>query len=179
MGRFLAGTVFGLVLSVSYVWYDVALPEWVELPDMFQRSLKAAATDDTLFDVNAPSDMRQRALEVYFATQAKRAAAVDASLGHPLLTALVVKRVRDRARVLNAQWSGYDKALAKPALRKVLVAKYGVADDDRLKRHMLLAALRERTFLINWIKRHRSAPDVKTVREIVREVSGLEVPSAQ
>jgi hypothetical protein len=38
----------------------------MELPVLFQKSLKAAAVDDALFDPDVPDAMRRRALEVYF-----------------------------------------------------------------------------------------------------------------
>jgi hypothetical protein len=50
MWNFFAGTVFGLGLSVAYIWYDVSLPKWLELPGVFQESIKAAVADEALFD---------------------------------------------------------------------------------------------------------------------------------
>lgn len=171
MGKFLSGTVLGVLLSVTYVWYDWKPPEWFEFPDVLQRSLKAAATDDTLHDLDAASDVRQRALEVYFANQAERAAALDANLGHPILRALVRDRVRRRARVLRGLWSAYDTALSKPALREKLEVKHGTQATDQLKRRMLLAALREEPFLMRWIEKRRARPTEINVRELLRSVS--------
>ncbi len=174
MGKFLIGTIFGLVLSVAYVWYDAKLPDWLELPDTLQRSLKAAAADDTLFDLDAPLEMRRRALEIYLANQASRAATIDADLGHPILSELVRRRVRRQAQIKRGLWSAYDQALGKPALRETLVTKYGDVDDETLKQRMLLAAVREEPFLHSWILRYRSAPTEKNVRALLVEISQLE-----
>ena len=124
MGKFIAGAFFGLVLSVAYVWHGVKLPDWIELPEVLQGSLKTAATDNALYDLNAPADRRRRALEVYFANQAERASQIDQSLAHPILNELMRRRVKRRAQVLRGLWSAYDQALNKPALRKVLVKKH-------------------------------------------------------
>jgi hypothetical protein len=171
MGKFLAGAVFGLVLSVCYVWYGVTLPGWMELPVLFQKSLKAAAVDDALFDPDVPDAMRRRALEVYFENQAKRAAALEAELGYPLTRELRFRRAKRAAQILRAQWSGYDAALEKPALRKTLLARHGVADNDNLKRRMLMAALRKKPALLQWFKLQSRTPSEVNVLEVLTELS--------
>lgn len=174
MGKFLAGTVFGLILSIAYVWYGVQLPKWLELPDTFQRSLKAVVTDEALFDLEASDGRRRRALEIYFATQAQRAAALDADMGHPLLNEMTRRRAVRKARVLRGLWSAYDKAINQPELRKSLVKKHGETDDDTLKRRMLLAAVREEAFLFAWLEKHDSTPTVANVRELLVKFSHLD-----
>ncbi|MEL7542859.1 MAG: hypothetical protein AAGJ70_03700, partial [Pseudomonadota bacterium] len=163
MSKFLAGTVCGLILSVAYVWYDIELPDWVKLPGTLQQSLRAAATDDTLFDLEAPAEMRRRALEIFFTNQARKASVLDAELGHPLMSELMRRRAQRRATVLRGLWSAYDKALEKPMLRDTLVRKHGALDNTALKRSMLLAALLEEKFLTTWIKRNHGPITETTV----------------
>lgn len=171
MGKFLAGAVFGLALSVSYVWYGVTLPGWMELPALLQKSLKAAAVDDALFDPDVPEAMRRRALEVYFENQAKRAAALEAELGYPLTSELRFRRAKRAAQILHAQWIGYDVALEKSALRKALIARHGVSDNDSLKRRMLMAALRKEPTLLQWFKLQSHTPSEANVLEVLTELS--------
>ena len=178
MWNFVAGTICGVILSISYVWYDVSLPDWVELPHAFKKSLNAAVVDDALVDPDIPEATRRRALEVYFANQAERAAALEAELGYPLTRAMQIRRVKRAARRLQEQWSGYDVILSQPAVRETRSRKYGVSDDDTLKRHMLIAAMEEQPLLARWLKAHARAPSVSNVLEIVKEVSRLEPASS-
>ena len=178
MWNFLAGTVCGVVLSISYVWYGVSLPDWLELPDTFKKSLNAAVVDDALLDPDIPEATRRRALEVYFANQAERAAALEAELGYPIIRALQNRQVKRVAQHLRAQWSGYDAALRQPALRATLSRKHGAADNDTLKRHMLMAALKEEPLLANWLKIHSRTPSASNALEIITEVSRLAATSS-
>ena len=173
MWNFLAGTVCGLVLSISYVWYDVSLPGWVELPDAVKKSLNAAVVDDALIDPGTPEATRRRALEVYFANQAERAAALEAELGYPLTRAMQNRRVKRAAQRLRAEWSKYDETLRQPALREAMSRKHGVSDDETLKRHMLMAALQEKPMLAKWLKAQSRMPSISNVLELVSEVSRL------
>ena len=176
MWNFFAGTVFGLGLSVAYVWYDVSLPKWLELPGVFQESIKAAVADEALFDPNAPADMRRRALEVYFANQSKRMAAIEIELGYPLTSQIQRRRIGRAAQVLRSMWSAFDTALSKPSLRAALVKKHGDGSDEVLKRRMLLSALRKKPSLMSWIEKHHGAPTEGNVREVLIDVSRLRYP---
>lgn len=171
MRNFLFGSLFGMALSVAYVWYGVSLPKWLELPGAFQRSVKAAAVDETLYDLKAPADMRLRALEVFFENQAKRAAKLDAKLGHPILGQLETQRVRRKARMLRGLWSAYDVALDKPHLREALVRQHGDVSNELLKRRMLLKAVQKEEYLMGWLRRERKIPNEANVREVLAEVS--------
>jgi hypothetical protein len=173
MWNFLAGTVCGVVMSVSYVWYDVSLPDWVELPDAFKKSLNAAVVDDALVDPDIPDATRRRALEVYFTNQAERAVALEAELGYPLSRAMQVRRVQRAAQRLLTEWSKYDVTLSQPALREFKSRKHGTSDHDTLKRHMLMAALEGQLLLTKWLKKHARAPSASNVLEIVTEASHL------
>lgn len=178
MWNFLTGTICGVMLSISYVWYDVSLPDWIELPDAFKKSLNAAVVDDALVDPDIPEATRRRALEVYFANQAERAAALEAELGYPMTRAMQIRQVKRAAQRLQEQWSGYDMILSQPALRETRSLKYGASDDDTLKRRMLMAALAERPLLVKWIKTHSRTPSVSNVLEIVTQLSRLDPASA-
>ena len=173
MGKFILGALFGMAMSYAYVWYDVRLPDWVELPDLVKRNLATAVVDDRLYDLEASSSQRRRALEVYFTNQGPRAAKLDAQLGHPFLEAIRKKRVHREARITRGLWSAYDKALAKPNIRARLEEKYGTTDSQTLKRRMLLAAVREKTFLNAWITRDRGTPSETDVYGTVVELSRL------
>jgi len=179
MGKFIAGTLFGIVLSVSYVWYDVDLPDWIRLPEMFQSGLKAALTQDTLVAQDAPADQRLRALEVYFASQPKRAANLDRQLGHPHLNALTFAYVRRKARQLDTKWTAYQKGLDAPSIRAALVRKHGTSDDALLKRRMLLLDLLDQPHLHQWLTHHRTTPTVQNVRELIVELARQPIPPAQ
>lgn len=173
MWNFLAGTVCGVVLSISYVWYDISLPDWLELPGVFQKSLNAAVVDDALVDPDIPEATKRRALEVYFANQAQRAAALEAELGYPLTRAMQTGRLKRSAQRLRDQWSGYDALLKQPALREMLARKHAASDDDTIKRHMLMAALQDQPILAKWLKDHTPPPSVANVLEVITEVSRL------
>lgn len=171
MLKFIAGTVFGLALSIAYVWYGITLPAWTEFPSMFQRSLTAAATEDTLIDLDTPDDQRRRALEIYFANQPNRAAAVEAGLGYPITQELQLRRARRTAQILLAKWKGYDQVLAKPALREAMAKKHGnPSNDETLKQRMLLAALLNESFLMKWIKHHLYNPSEENARDLLDEI---------
>ncbi len=179
MWKFLGGTLFGLVLSVAYVWYGIALPDWMELPGLFQRSVTAAAIDDVVIDLDTPEATRRRALEVYFANQAKRAAELEAELGFPLTRAMQFRRVKREAQILRAQWSALDVALGKPALLQALQAKHQTTDSDTLKRRMLMAALAEKVLLKKWLERHSRQATEQNVIEVITNISRLAEPPSR
>ncbi len=154
MLKFFLGLIFGLLMSVSYVRWGIEKPKILDLVDQLKGNIVAAATDSELYDVNAPGDVKARALEAYFRNSPYRATVVDAEFGHPFLTALYRRRVIREARQLRLQWSAFDKALVQKNLRKVLENKYQTTDARLLKQAMLMRALREqKPFLFNWINR--------------------------
>ena len=178
MWNFVAGTVCGVMLSIGYVWYDVSPPSWLELPGLFQRSLKAAVVDEALVDPEVSEATRRRALEVYFANQAERAAALEAELGFPLTRAMQTRRVKRAAQRLLTRWSGYDEVLKQPALREAMSQKHGAPDDDMLKRRMLMEALAEQPVLTAWLKERSRVPTEANVLEVLKEVGRLEAASS-
>lgn len=182
MWNFVAGTVCGVMLSIAYVWYDVSPPSWLELPGLFQRSLKAAVADEALVDPEVSEATRRRALEVYFANQAERAAALEAELGFPLTRAMQTRRVKRAAQRLLTRWSGLDELLKQPALREAMSQKHGekhgAPDDDTLKRRMLMAALAEQPVLTAWLKERSRVPTETNVLEVLRDVGRLEAASS-
>lgn len=178
MWNFVAGTVCGVMLSIAYVWYDVSPPDWLELPGLFQRSLKAAVVDEALVDPEVPEATRRRALEVYFANQAERAAALEAELGFPLTRAMQTRRVKRAAQRLLTRWSGLDELLKQPALREAMSQKHGTPDDDTLKRRMLMAALAEQPVLTAWLKERSRVPTEANVLEVLKKVGRLEAASS-
>ena len=132
----------------------------------------------TSWQPNSASRERVRQIEVPAFEKVQkavknRAAALETELGYPLTRAIQNRRVKRDAHRLRAQWSGYDEVLKQPALRETMSNKYGASDDDKLKRHMLMAALQEKPVLVKWLKNHERTPSVSNVLELVTEVSRL------
>ena len=171
MLKFFLGLIFGLVLSVSYVWWGVEKPVFLDLLDRLQGNVIASATDSELYDVNASDGVRRRAVEVYFRNSSADAAKVDAEAGHPFLTALHRHRVLREARQLRLQWTSFDKALAQPAIREGLEKKYQETDTISLKQAMLMQALQTQPFLSAWISRYTSGAKPKTLLGTLTQLS--------
>lgn len=151
MARFLIGVLFGVVLSVGYVRYELELPAWLQLADRLRGNLVSTAIEAELYDLDRDAASRRRALEVYFDHRAADAAKLDAEAGHPFLTALHRQRAAREARALTAEWSAFGAVLAKPELRSALEKRHATADDDTLKRRMLAASLKGKPFLERWL----------------------------
>lgn len=154
MGRLVLGVLLGALLAVAYVHYDWQLPRFLQLPKTLEGNLVSSATESALYDFNADTESRRRALEVYFANRAESAAKLDADAGHPFLTALVAERARREARQLMAIDEGSELALSKPALREALERKHGTNDPAELKTAMRMQSLGERPFLKAWLERN-------------------------
>ena len=174
MWKFFGGVISGLALSVVYVWSGIAPPGWMELPDLFKKSLNAAVVDDAVIDPDTPVDTRVRAIEVYFANQAKRMAALEAQAGFPLTRMLRFQRVKRDAQVLRNEWRSFGKALDQPSVRKRLEAKHGAQDRDDIKRLMLIEALAKKKLLSGWLKRHGLRPDRGNILEVLTDVSRMD-----
>ncbi len=154
MLKFFLGLFAGALLSFVYVRYDVELPEWMQLPHVLRENIAATAALSDLYDLSRGEDVRRRALEVYFQTQAKKAAQLDADYGHPFFKNLYHKEATRQARILQQAWSAFDVALSKPALRSSFERKYGVSDPLALKQAMLAEQLRKKhKFLASWLKK--------------------------
>jgi hypothetical protein len=130
----------------------------------------ATVVESDLYDLTGDAGTRTRALEVYFKNRAGEAARLDAEAGHPFLNALHRTHARREARVLAMQWTGYDKVLAKPALRTLLERKHGLSDADALKRAMLFDALARKPFLMNWLELKQGAVTAENLREMLDAV---------
>lgn len=151
MARFLVGMLVGIAIAFGYVRYDIALPDWLALPDRLKGNLISTAAEVDLYDLERDAATRSRALETYFAHRAIDAARVDAESGHPFLNALYRKRAVREARTLTGEWSAYELALAKPELRRVLEKRYATTESELLKKRMLAGSLEKQTFLKQWI----------------------------
>ncbi|MFT5509971.1 MAG: hypothetical protein ACI89J_003062, partial [Hyphomicrobiaceae bacterium] len=154
----------------------VSIPICYAIPKLCATARRVIAQPWCIIRASAPADMRRRALEVYFANQSKRMAAVEIELGFPLTSQIQRRRIGRAAQILRSMWSAFDKALSKPALRAALVKKHGDGNDEALKRRMLLAALREKPSLMSWIKKHHGIPTEANVREVLIDVSRLHHP---
>ncbi len=176
MLKFFTGTALGAALAFVFVRFGLEPPAITKLPDKLKANLVATAVEAELYDLDAPEDVRQRALKVYFDNRAGDAAKLDAEAGHPFLAALYRDRATREARQLNAAWGGYDAVLAKPALRAALERKYGKTEDDPLKLAMFLDALARQPFLKTWLEREHGDVTAENVREVIGEAAKLPTP---
>lgn len=169
--KFLAGLVFGAIMSFAYVRYNLELPAVFQFPGLVQNAAIATAVDADLYDLDKPPADRQRALEVYFQAQPKKAAEIDWKAGSPFLTALYKRWATRQARQLKGQWTAFDTALEKPELRKVLERAHGTADTVALKQAMLWKAYQDETFLKAWLQRNGGLPTKENLHERLIEAS--------
>lgn len=154
MTRFVLGVVVGVLAAIGYVRFDLALPSWLQLPDMLRGNLVSTATESALYDLDPDPAVRTRALEVYFANRAREAAKVDAEAGSPFIQALHKSRAVREARQLTGEWSASSEVLTKPALREALERKLGTSDTGALKLQLLADALDRKPFIKSWLERH-------------------------
>ncbi|MGH1419492.1 MAG: hypothetical protein ACRBCJ_11595 [Hyphomicrobiaceae bacterium] len=172
MLKFFLGLCFGLIMSVSYVRWGIDKPQILNLVDQLKGNIIATATDSQLYDVNAPADVKTRALEAYFRNSAESAAKIDAEFGQPFLTALYRRRVIREARQLRLQWTAFDKALAQTNLRAALENKHQTTDTIELKQAMLMHALTEqKNFLWDWMRRYDEKPSPETLLNRLSKLS--------
>jgi hypothetical protein len=170
MLKFVMGVVLGVMLAFGYVRWNIDLPAFLTLPDKVRGNIVSTATEAELYDVDGDPGARRRALEVLFANRADFAAKVDSDAGHPFLAALLRERASREARQLAAQWTAFDAALAKPALREAEVRRHGTVEPEALKRAMLYAALDRQAFLKAWLARNAGPVTPENLREVLRRV---------
>ncbi|MEZ6028891.1 MAG: hypothetical protein R3C46_03985 [Hyphomonadaceae bacterium] len=151
MWKFLGGMLAGTVLAILYVLFNVQLPEFLQIPGLLRGGVISTTTEAQLYDLGPDEAARLRALEVYFDNRARDAAELDASVGHPFLTALHQARATREARLLSLRWDAFDMALSKPALRQTLETKHNTTDTEALKQAMLWEAFEEMPFLKEWL----------------------------
>lgn len=151
MWKFLAGMVAGTILAILYVLFNVQLPGFLQIPGLVKGGVISTSTEAQLYDLEGDDAAQLRALEVYFDNRAHDAAEIDASFGHPFLSALHRARATREARQLSLRWDGLDAALQQPALRASLETRHGTTDTLALKQAMLWDALDETPFLKQWL----------------------------
>lgn len=171
MLKFFLGLAAGVVVSIAYVLVNFQLPEFVQLPWLLKNSVISSATEDALYDLDNDPAARMRALEVYFANRSADAAALDAAAGHPVLTALMDRRATREARLVSGQWTAFDAALDKPALRGALERRHGTTDTEQLKLAMLMTALEEKPFLKRWLEEHSGPVTRENIRALLAEAA--------
>jgi hypothetical protein len=152
MLKFFLGLFAGIIGSVTYVYFNVQLPEFMQLPGLLKDNIVSSTTEEALYDLGGEATGRQRALEIYFASRPAEAAQLDADSGHPLMGALYAQRATREARQVSMMWSAFDVALEKPALRQALERRHGTTDTEALKLTMLLDAIGDRPFLKSWLE---------------------------
>lgn len=169
MFKFILGIIIGAALAFGYVRFNVQLPSVLQLPDMLRGNLISTATEADLYNLNAAPETHKRALEIFFANRSKDAAKLDADTGHPFLKALYKKRATREARQLSMQWTAYDQALSKPALRESLERKHATSDTAELKRHMLFDALSRKPFLKEWLEKNAEQPTRENLQDLLKK----------
>lgn len=169
MLKFLLGTATGVVFAFAFVRYDVELPAIFDLPEKVKKNVVSTVVEGDLYDLARDEATRTRALEVYFKNRAGDAVKIDAAAGHPFREALYRARAAREARALAGQWTAYDAALAKPALRTTLEEKHGVSDSDALKRAMLWRALDGKPFLKAWLDQHHESVTAENLHDLLTE----------
>ena len=171
MLKFILGVVFGIAAALGYVRWGSGSFEFLSLPDKLRGGVIVGAIESDLYDLDKPHSLRDRALEVLFQNRADYAVKIEKEMGHPFLTALYRRRVIREARQLRGQWSAFDVALDKPALRAAMEKKYGVADPDALKRAMLWTAFEDKDFLASWIAKNSGPVTLETLLPKLIELS--------
>lgn len=171
MLKFLLGVVFGALMSFVYVYYNIQLPAVLQAPDKLRGNLVSTATEDALYDLDAESAAKQRALEVYLANRSDDAAKIDAAFGHPFLAALYRERASHLARQLSMSWHAFDEVLSKDALRKTLETKHRTSDPDALKRAMLMEALERKPFLKRWLEKTAGPVTTDNLRDMIEKAA--------
>ncbi len=169
MLKFFSGTAIGVLLAFVFVHYNWEPPAALDLPDKLKKNIVSTAVEGDLYDLAADIETRERALEVYFKNRAGDAVKTDAAAGHPFLNALYRERAVRESRQLSMQWSGYDAALEKPALRGTLERKYGLNETEALKRAMLMNALDRKPFLKSWLEANATVVSPENVRDVLAE----------
>ena len=171
MLKFFTGTAIGVLLAFLFVHYNWQPPAVLDLPEKLKKNVVSTAVEGDLYDLSANIETRERALEIYFKNRASDAVKADAAAGHPFLDALYRARARREAGQVAGQWSAYDAALAKPALRGTLERKYGFNETDALKRAMLMDALNRKPFLKTWLEANAAPLSPENVRDVLRETA--------
>lgn len=169
--KFVVGLIVGLVMTSSYVKWGWKKPALLEMPEQVTASVLAATASEDLYDLEKPLDVRLRALEVIAQQRPDEILKVDAEeLNHALLEAFYRRRARREALRLSMQWTAFDVALEKPALRQMFEQKYRVQDTELLKRAMLYNALRDEPFLKTWLENQYPTLDASTLLSTLHEV---------
>ncbi len=172
--KYIAGAVLGILITVVYTRLGFTTPAILEIPGKLKGNVISSAAEYDLYDLTQPMEVRERALEVFFGNRSKFAVEVDAEFDHLFLESLYRKRVIREARQLRMQWSAYDTALEKPALREVYERKYGTDETIALKQSMLMNAYQEKEFLVEWVKRNREPVTHENLLQTLEELSRSE-----
>jgi len=145
--RFMAGVLFGVLMTFLYVRYKWTMPEVVQLPGKISEAAVVTTASMNLFSPTAPDDVRRRAFTVVMTHKAEEFVKLDQELGSPLLNEVLRREAVRESKLLKHQMSAYNVAMDKPALRSALERKHGRTDDnEELKRRMLLSAVHDEEF---------------------------------
>ena len=169
--KFVVGLIVGVLMTSGYVKWGWKKPAILEVPEQVTSSVLAATATNDLYDLSQPLEVRLRALEVVAQQRPDEVLIVDAEeLDYALLEAFYRRKARREATALSLQWSAYDVAIDKPALRDVFERKYGQLDNESLKQAMLFEAFEKEPFLKPRIDQKYKQVDRTTLLPILKEV---------
>lgn len=153
LGKLILGALIGVGITYAYVRFGYKPPAVVQLAEKVTDGAVATTASLSLYSPTASDDERQRALLVYLSKEPEVLLEVNRELDGRIMQEVLRRKALGQAKVLKHQMTAYEGALARPALREVLQQKYGVTDDDQLKRRMLATAIRKDEFLHWYLKR--------------------------
>lgn len=165
--KFIVGVLFGVVLTYLYVRFGYQLPGVARLPATLSAEAIVATAESTLYDVNAPPENRRRALAVIVGQRPELFVDVNDQLDDRFYDEVIRRRAVREAKLLKASHSAYGKVLAKSALRAVYEKRYAETNDERIKRRMLIDAIRDKPLLSEWLDRRFPEADADRQAEIV------------
>jgi hypothetical protein len=168
--KFVCGVMIGVVLSWAYVRFGFTLPGILGWTGKVSSEAIVMTAEGTLYDPHATADVRKRALAVIVGQKPSLFLEIDAALDNRFYEEALRRKAVRKAQLIRSETSGYDVALSKPALRKVLETKHGATDDDSLKRRMLIARIRDDEFLNSYLTRR--VPDLNS-DQLVDTVLGI------
>ncbi len=153
LGKLVLGALIGAGITYAYVRFGYKPPAVVQLAEKVTDGAVATTASISLYSPTASDEERLRALSVYLSKEPGVLLDINRELDDRIMQEVLRRKALNQAKVLKHQMTAYEGALARPALREVLQQKYGVTDDDQLKRRMLAAAIRKDEFLYWYLKR--------------------------
>ena len=154
IGTYVVGVVCGVALTYAWVWFGYSLPGVVRLAGEVASEATVSTAETGLYSPDADIEVQQRALAVLVAHRPELFIDVDTAIDHQFLEEVLRRKAFRKTKLIRQQFSAYETALSKPALRKRLESRHNVTETEALKRRMLVAAVHEDEFLNAYLQRH-------------------------